>query len=64
MISLRELEDISVTNIDRSDFPDFADAMVETAFWKGGAELTEDELENIDTSEIGEYIHNNQLYFQ
>lgn len=53
------LEYVQVTNIDYSDYPDFVDAMIDYAEWKGtGKALTEDELDYINeyhTDIIHEY---------
>ena len=42
----REVRDITLYGIDRSDYPDFVDAYVGQAFWDDtGIELTESEID-------------------
>lgn len=56
-ISLNELTDVELDGVDTSDYPDFVDAFVSSATWKAtGVELTEDELENIDSADISELV--------
>ena len=42
-----QIEDIEFEGIDPKDYPDFADAYISRATYKG-REMTEDEIENID----------------
>lgn len=60
MIRLKELENIVVDGIDYKDYPDFCDAYVSQASWKSNGQLlSEEECENIDESDINEFIHSN-----
>ena len=43
----RTVVDAVVDGIDMSDYPDFCDAYFESAVYEDGAELTDDELENL-----------------
>ena len=51
-----------IENIHMWDFPDFCDAHCTYAEWSDGTPLTDEELDNIDSSFINETIHNQQLY--
>ena len=60
MIKLEELKDIVIDDIDYKDYPDFCDAYVQEAYWKDtGIELTPDEYNDIDPSDLNNYIHLN-----
>ncbi len=37
-----------MSGVDRSDYPDFCDAFIESASWENGIELTESELEQLN----------------
>lgn len=53
-IGLRDLTDIEVTNIDLSDYPDFCDAYIETAYSEQlGRHLTEEEIAFITEASPG-----------
>ena len=43
-----KIEDIEFDGIDYSDYPDFCDAFICSAYWDNGQELTEDELDQIN----------------
>ena len=47
MIKLKELEDIQFSDVDNSDYPDYSDAFVESATYKG-REMTEEELNELN----------------
>ena len=59
-ITLNELENVEFSGIDMGDYPDFCDAHVCYATWKAtGVELTDEELENIDESDVSEQVLQN-----
>jgi|TARA_Y100001951_G_scaffold15448_1_gene10600 hypothetical protein len=47
MIKLEEVEDMQFSDVDNSDYPDYSDAFVESATYKG-REMTEEELNEIN----------------
>jgi len=46
VIELDKVTDVTFTNIDHSDYPDFCDAYIESAEYKG-REMTEAEIEEL-----------------
>jgi|18_taG_2_1085343.scaffolds.fasta_scaffold21120_6 hypothetical protein len=61
-IDLKQVEDVELADIDTSDYPDFCDAYVYSATYKG-REATEDECDALteDKDFLYEQI-NNHLY--
>ena len=47
MIKLEEVEDMQFSDVDNSDYPDYSDAFVESATYKG-REMTEEELNELN----------------
>jgi len=47
MIKLEEVEEMQFSDVDNSDYPDYSDAFVESATYKG-REMTEEELNEIN----------------
>ena len=60
MIDYERIDDVEIENINHSDYPDFCDAYVMRAMYndphKGWRELTEDELENLDSEWVHEQV--------
>jgi hypothetical protein len=44
-----KITDIEIDGIDKSDYPDFCDAYIASANYNG-REMTQEELENLDTT--------------
>lgn len=66
-MNLNKLTDVLIVDIFMSDYPDFCDAYIESAYHPNGDALTDDELEAIaeddDTmSFVNEQIYKHQLY--
>jgi hypothetical protein len=66
MLDYEKIDDVEIENINHSDYPDFSDAYVMRAMYddpKTGEyrELTEDELESLDSGwvheQVWEWIH-------
>ena len=60
-ISLSLLEDIKIDGIDPKDAPDFVDAFIASAKWINfpegtDPELTEEQLERLDSEEVADFI--------
>ena len=51
---------VVVANVCREDWPDFCDAFIESADWLDGTELTEAELEQLNT-EHGDIVYDHAL---
>ena len=49
MIDTTKLDEIELDGIDTKDCPDFCDAFIWRATWKEGPELTEEELDELNT---------------
>jgi len=47
MIKLEEVEEMQFSDVDNSDYPDYSDAFVESATYKG-REMTEEELNELN----------------
>lgn len=47
---INQLDDIELDGVDMKDYPDFCDAYVESASFKG-VELTDEELEELNDSD-------------
>ena len=47
MIKLEEVEEMEFSDVDNSDYPDYSDAFVESATYKG-REMTEEELNELN----------------
>jgi len=47
MIKLKEVEEMEFSDVDNSDYPDYSDAFVESATYKG-REMTEEELNELN----------------
>ena len=47
MIKLEEVEEMQFSDVDNSDYPDYSDAFVESATYKG-REMTEEELNEMN----------------
>jgi len=61
MLDYEKIDDVEIENINHSDYPDFSDAYVLRASYndpKTGEyrELTEDELENLDSGWVHEQV--------
>ena len=66
MLDYSKIDDVVVEDIDYSDYPDFCDAYVASATYNDPEtgrhrELTEDELENLDSGwvleQVNDWIH-------
>lgn len=60
-----DINSIEIENISRNDFPDFVDAYAVAASFEDGTELSEDQLEMLNTEYydvINDAIHQRQLY--
>ena len=49
-VNIKMIQD-TVVDINTSDYPDFADSNFESATWIDGSELTDEELEHLDSTE-------------
>ena len=58
-----KLTDVKIADIQLNDFPDFTDAYVVEAK-RNGKQLTEQELEQIPSDFINQFIFENQLYIK
>lgn len=56
---LKDIVDVEMDGIDSKDYPDFADAFIQSAAWKNGTALTEEELE--DLNENSDFVHEHAL---
>lgn len=54
-LELKQIDNIEVDGIDTKDYPDFCDAYILSADYKG-REMTEDELDCLN-DEYGEFVH-------
>jgi hypothetical protein len=54
MIDYKQIEDVMVEGIDYKDAPDFCDAYISSAWYKG-RDMTEEELEELNYD--GEYVY-------
>ena len=64
-IRFDELENIVIGDVDFSDFPDFSDAFIESACYKG-VELGEDDLNYLQDKfgdEVNQYVHENFQFY-
>jgi hypothetical protein len=60
-MNLDNITDIEVDGIDMSDYPDFCDAFIATAFWKDtGVELSEAELDELNDNH-GEFVYDHVI---
>jgi hypothetical protein len=62
MLDYEEIDDVEIENINHDDYPDFSDAYVMRAMYndpKTGEyrELTEDELESLDSGWVLEQVY-------
>jgi hypothetical protein len=59
-LDYKKIDDVVVENIDHDDYPDYCDAYVASAKYYDDdgnyRELTEDELENLDTEWVREQV--------
>jgi len=55
MINLDDVVDVEFSGIDNSDYPDFSDAFIESATYKG-REMTEEELCDLQDN-YGEWVY-------
>ena len=67
IMNLNQLENVVIRDIFMSDYPDFCDAYIESAYHLDGDALTDDELEALleddkTMSFVNEQIHEHQLY--
>ena len=63
----KKIDNIEVDGIDTTDYPDFCDAYIESAYHVDGDALTDDELEALldddkTMSFVNAQIHEHQLY--
>ena len=63
MLDYDRIDDVVIENIDYLDYPDFCDAYVASATYKDPEtgqyrELTEDELESLDSGWVYEQVEN------
>ena len=64
-LDYKKIDDVAVENINHDDYPDFSDAYIASAKYddpvKGYRDLTEDELESLDSSwvhdQVWDWIH-------
>lgn len=64
-IRFDELENIVIGDLDFIDFPDFCDAFIESACYKG-VELGEDDLNYLQDKfgdEVNQYVHENFQFY-
>lgn len=54
-LELKQIDNIEVDGIDTKDYPDFCDAYISSADYKG-RKMTEDELDCLN-DEHGEFVH-------
>lgn len=54
------IENCVVENIDTKDYPDFADAFISKATYKG-RDMTEEELDILNDGEYSDFIHRQVL---
>lgn len=52
-IDVDNIDDVLVSNIDHTDYPDYCDAFIERAWWKDGTELNGDELDALHDQHRG-----------
>ena len=48
MINVKEIIDVKIEGINTKDYPDFVDAFISSAYWKNGAALTDEELNELN----------------
>lgn len=56
MLNVKEILDVEFDGVDWSDYPDFSDALVVSATWSDGRELTEAELDELNDS-YGDFVY-------
>jgi len=62
MINLSEVNDIEFSGIDNSDYPDYSDAFVESANYKG-REMTQEEIDEL-MDDYPEFVYNQLMNLQ
>jgi hypothetical protein len=62
MINLSEVNDIEFSGIDNSDYPDYSDAFIESANYKG-REMTQEELDEL-MDDYPEFVYNKLMNLQ
>ena len=62
MINLSEVQDIEFSGIDNSDYPDYSDAFVESATYKG-REMSQEEIDEL-MDDYPEFVYNELMNTQ
>ena len=62
MINLSEVNDIEFSGIDNSDYPDYSDAFIESAIYKG-REMTQEEIDEL-MDDYPEFVYNQLMNLQ
>jgi len=61
MIKLEETDDIVFSGVDNSDYPDYSDAFVESATYKG-RDMTEEEMEEL-MDDYRDYVYDKLMTY-
>ena len=61
MIKLEEIDDIVFSGVDNSDYPDYSDAFVESATYKG-RDMTEEEMEEL-MDDYRDYVYDKSMTY-
>jgi|TARA_Y100001951_G_C11296615_1_gene276163 hypothetical protein len=61
MIKLEEIDDIVFSGVDNSDYPDYSDAFVESATYKG-RDMTEEEMEEL-MDDYRDYVYDKLMTY-
>jgi len=61
MIKLEEIDDIIFSGVDNSDYPDYSDAFVESATYKG-RDMTEEEMEEL-MDDYRDYVYDKLMTY-
>jgi len=62
MINLSEVNDIEFSGIDNSDYPNYLDAFIESAIYKG-REMTQEEIDEL-MDDYPEFVYNQLMNLQ
>jgi hypothetical protein len=62
MINLSEVNDIEFSGIDNSDYPNYSDAFIESAIYKG-REMTQEEIDEL-MDDYPEFVYNQLMNLQ